>query len=220
MRIPASQRRRKPNICNRMTSPHKPHRKAATPGTGGVPRRKRRTHHKNTPRLAIDALQLLPTIKRPAELVARPYAEYHARFIIALSSRKLKRWCDRLVELINVSRMKGGQNPVRRSRTLDKVARVHTEDQARMRKGCTHGGSDGMQVQRRARRAGYRYEVIGENVASGFFSPLVVHVGFMTSEGHAANVMDGGFEEVGVHVCRSVYGNLYWTEVFGSRRRA
>ena len=63
-----------------------------------------------------------------------------------------------------------------------------------------HVSPDGMQPFVRARRRGYDYSVIGENLATGYPTATSVVDGWMHSPAHRANVLGRDFEEVGVAV--------------------
>jgi len=66
---------------------------------------------------------------------------------------------------------------------------------------------------------GYNWITIGENVAAGYTSAQSVVDGWMTSDGHCANIMNGYFEEVGVGYVydgSSTYG-YWWTQNFGAQ---
>jgi uncharacterized protein YkwD len=79
---------------------------------------------------------------------------------------------------------------------LAQAASAHAEDlQQRNRMG--HTGSDGSTVSERARRVGYRWSLVGENVAWNYPSPEAVVQGWKESPGHCRNLMNPGFREMG-----------------------
>ena len=55
---------------------------------------------------------------------------------------------------------------------------------------------------------GYNWARLGENVGYGY-SLEQVHSAFMNSAGHRANILDGGFNRIGVGVTRTPDGR-YW----------
>lgn len=73
-------------------------------------------------------------------------------------------------------------------------------------------GHDGFQS--RVRGAGYGGSRIAENVAGGQSSALDVVMSWMCSSGHAANIMDCGFQSVGTGT-QCGYGGCYFTQEFG-----
>lgn len=134
---------------------------------------------------------------------------------IPLKSGQVNSFKRELLRLINSSRRKHGARPLHANSALDTIARLHTEDQARTDRHCTHIGSDGSRLWERVQRGGYKYKLIGENVARGHTSPTHVHLALMDSPGHAKNVVHRDFVEVGLYVCKSHSGLHFWTELFG-----
>lgn len=98
------------------------------------------------------------------------------------------------------------------------MALRHNADQAFLRRGISHVGSDGAGLGTRLRRVGYAYQFAAENVAAGQNSPCHVHRSLMGSEGHRRNLLSDKVNEMGMHVGRGADGRLYWTQVFGRRR--
>lgn len=58
------------------------------------------------------------------------------------------------------------------------------------------------------------YPATGENILMGYRGAKDAHVGGMKSDGHGANILNGGFVAVGA-VCRHD-GHLWATQVFGA----
>ena len=86
----------------------------------------------------------------------------------------------------------------------------------------SHQGKDGSQVGERASRAGYAWQHIGENIASGMRSPEEAVAGWVASPGHCANLMSPGFTEMGSGFAQSrdaETGIVFWTQVFGRTRK-
>lgn len=84
----------------------------------------------------------------------------------------------------------------------------------------SHQGQDGRQVDERARRAGYLWRNVGENIAAGQGSAQQVVDGWLSSPGHCANIMNGAFKEMGAAyaVNPKSEASIYWTQVFGTPR--
>jgi uncharacterized protein YkwD len=62
----------------------------------------------------------------------------------------------------------------------------------------------------------YAYSAAGENIAAGYGSPEAVVEGWLQSDGHCANLMNGAYTEIGVGYAfaeGSAFGH-YWTQVF------
>jgi len=102
------------------------------------------------------------------------------------------------------------------SATLSRAARVQADDMARHGR-LSHSGSDGSTPAERATRAGYRWSLVGENIAAGQPTAEQVVAEWLESPGHCANVMDPGYAESGVafaYEAKSEKG-VYWSQVFG-----
>ena len=65
----------------------------------------------------------------------------------------------------------------------------------------------------------YRFRAVGENIAAGAQTPSAVVDGWMNSDGHCRNIMQGVFEELGVGYVEATTGPFkhFWTQVFGTR---
>ena len=61
-----------------------------------------------------------------------------------------------------------------------------------------HAGSDGSTPGERATRAGYRWSMVGENIASGVRTAQEAVAGWLASPEHCANIMTAGFRQMGV----------------------
>ena len=84
----------------------------------------------------------------------------------------------------------------------------------------SHAGSDGSTHAERATRAGYRWRVVGENIAAGQPNAEQVVAGWLKSAGHCANLMDPDFSEMGVAFAAAPQGGkgIYWAQMFGTPR--
>lgn len=103
---------------------------------------------------------------------------------------------------------------------LGAAALGHSRDMAEKRY-FSHSGKDGGTVADRASSAGYRWGRIGENIAAGQSSPEEVVAGWLASPGHCANIMNGGFTQMGAAYAvdrRRRDARAYWTQVLGSPR--
>ena len=58
------------------------------------------------------------------------------------------------------------------------------------------------------------YMMLGENIAYGYTSASSVMNGWMNSEGHRANILNGSFTKLGVS-CYYENGTYYWVQIFG-----
>jgi uncharacterized protein YkwD len=110
--------------------------------------------------------------------------------------------------------------PLEWDQALGDVALAHSSDMASNR-FFSHKGNDGSEVDVRAERAGYRWQRIGENIASGRMTPEDAVAGWLASPGHCANIMSRGFSQMGAaYVVKpaSRTGTAYWTQVLASPR--
>ena len=84
----------------------------------------------------------------------------------------------------------------------------------------SHDGSDGSTPGERATRAGYRWSLVGENIASGVRTPREAVAGWLASPHHCANIMTAGFRQMGVAFAVNPANAqlIDWTEDFGTPR--
>ena len=131
----------------------------------------------------------------------------------------------RVLGLVNAaragSRRCGGKRfdavpPLARSAVLDGIAAAHARDMATHGR-MSHAGTDGSTPGERATRAGYRWRVVGENVARGQPTAERVVAGWLESAHHCENIMDPDFTEMGIGVASGTGGTAgpYWSQMFG-----
>ncbi|MCK9379474.1 MAG: CAP domain-containing protein [Sulfuritalea sp.] len=134
----------------------------------------------------------------------------------------------RVLELVNQARATrrtcGSQafnaaRPLRWNDLLAEAALLHSEDMARFNY-FSHGGRDGSTPLQRVEQAGYRYRVVGENIAGGQMKPEDAVAGWIRSPTHCANLMNPVFTEMGVAFAVDQKSKLgvYWTQDFGTPR--
>lgn len=112
----------------------------------------------------------------------------------------------------NVFRAEHGLGPLAVSPVLEAVAEAHGRDMAA--KGFFgHRGSDGSTVGKRAKRQGYRFCVIAENIAKGQKTPTEVMQSWSASPGHRANMLLRKIREIGVIRVGDI-----WVMVLGARK--
>jgi len=109
--------------------------------------------------------------------------------------------------------------PLTLSSNLNDAAQVHARDLAK-HNTLSHSGSDGSSPAERVARAGYRWRVVGENVASGPTTAKEVMEGWLDSPGHCENLMSGRFTEMGIGytVDAKSESGVYWSQVFATPR--
>ncbi|MBA9048994.1 MULTISPECIES: CAP domain-containing protein [Streptomyces] len=119
-----------------------------------------------------------------------------------------------IVQLVNAERAKAGCQPLTLNAKLTKAAQEHSADMA-AHQNMSHTGSDGSDPGTRITQAGYTWSAYGENVAYGYSTAAEVMAGWMSSPGHRANILNCGYQEIGVGLAQP---DSYWTQDFGTAR--
>ncbi|MEV7504099.1 CAP domain-containing protein [Streptomyces sp. NPDC093018] len=119
-----------------------------------------------------------------------------------------------IVQLVNAERAKAGCRPLTLNAKLTKAAQEHSADMA-AHQNMSHTGSDGSDPGTRITQAGYTWSAYGENVAYGYSTAAEVMAGWMASPGHRANILNCGYQEIGVGLAQP---GSYWTQDFGTAR--
>jgi uncharacterized protein YkwD len=109
--------------------------------------------------------------------------------------------------------------PLSLAPALTGAARAHSRDMV-AQDFFGHTGSDGSTPGERVTRAGYRWSMVGENIASGVRSARQAVAGWLASPEHCANIMTPGFRQMGVAfaVDPANVELIDWTEDFGTPR--
>jgi uncharacterized protein YkwD len=134
----------------------------------------------------------------------------------------------RVLDLVNAARAHGRRcgresfaaaPPLRPSVQLQKAATSHARDMA-THNYFDHHAPDGSEPRDRVRRTGYRWSLIGENIAFGPATAEEVVAGWLASPGHCTNIMDRRFRDLGVGIATGrKRGHIYWVQEFGSPAR-
>ena len=123
--------------------------------------------------------------------------------------------------LINAERTKNGLTELEWDENVAAVARLHSQDMAKV-KFFSHRGSDGSLVDDRADRLGLGvWSSIGENIAymRGFDDPAATAVAkWLDSTAHRKNLLNPNWRESAVGVAITADGTYYLTEVFLLRK--
>jgi uncharacterized protein YkwD len=106
--------------------------------------------------------------------------------------------------------------PVRANARLRAAAAAHAIDMAGL-SFFSHTGTDGSQVAERARRSGYAWRTVGENIAAGQLKADAAMQGWLKSPSHCANLMQPSYTEMGLAfaVNPQSESGVYWVQVFG-----
>lgn len=106
---------------------------------------------------------------------------------------------------VNANRRAQGQAPLAYNRRLSQAAMAHACDMS-LNGFFGHRGSDGSNIQRRVRNAGYRDCVVAENLAWGYPSSQQIISGWMNSSGHRYNMLHPRVADMGIAVTQGAKG--------------
>jgi len=123
-----------------------------------------------------------------------------------------------VLRLVNRERVSAGCGALGSSAVLLSVARAHSKDMA-VHAYFDHNSQNGRTPFDRMRAAGYRGNLMGENIAAGQPTPAAVMDAWMHSPGHRANILNCGYKVIGIGVVRLASSpfRVYWTQDFGDR---
>lgn len=105
---------------------------------------------------------------------------------------------DVLVDAMNRQRAAHGLGPLRLNAKLSLAAEDRIGDMFAKRY-FAHVSPDGIDPFEWVLQRGYRYRLVGENLAVGYRGAAVVD-GWMRSPGHRENILERGFDEVGIAI--------------------
>lgn len=128
-----------------------------------------------------------------------------------------------LLQRVNAARAAGARcgargtfaptGPLQWHGVLVTAAAVHSQDMAD-HNFFSHTGSDNSSPSQRIGDAGYGWSLAAENIAAGYRTVQEVMDGWMTSDGHCANIMHPALRDVGVACVLAGANNTYrnyWT---------
>jgi uncharacterized protein YkwD len=123
-----------------------------------------------------------------------------------------------VVCLVNFERARYHLPRLLQVRKLNDSAQRYTAEMVR-RNFFSHTAPNGSTPGARIAAAGYRWSWAGENIASGYPTPLAVVTGWMHSQGHCYNMLAPTFHNIGVGVSPHPVGYASvpstWTQDFG-----
>jgi uncharacterized protein YkwD len=126
----------------------------------------------------------------------------------------------RAFEMVNAERRAGGAAPLIWDAELCLMARLHSENMARLG-FFAHTSPDGTGMTTRAQAVGIRgWSEMGENIAynQGFDDPAAFAVArWMQSTKHRENILNAGFTYAGLGIARADDGRIFFTQVFIAR---
>lgn len=126
----------------------------------------------------------------------------------------------RVFTMVNDERRDNGLRQLVWDGELSRMARLHSEDMARLGQ-LAHEVRGGMGLGGRAAACGITgWRLLGENVAYnyGFDDPQIVVVErWMESDKHRENILNGGFTHAGLGIAKAADGRVFFTQVFITR---
>ena len=126
----------------------------------------------------------------------------------------------RVFEQTNLERKKQGLRPLNWDAALCQMARIHSEDMARVG-SFTHLSPEGSRLRERAEAVGIvHYTVLGENIAYnlGYDDPGGFAVErWMLSPKHRANILYTEFKSMAVGTFVAADGSVFFTQTFITR---
>jgi uncharacterized protein YkwD len=119
-----------------------------------------------------------------------------------------------IIEWTNKQREKYGLAPLKENQILDKTALAKVEDMFQ-NQYFAHKSPSGEGVSDLARKFGYDFLLIGENLAMGnFSSDKDLVLAWMESPGHRENILNEKYQEIGVAVKKGIFeGKEVWIAV-------
>jgi uncharacterized protein YkwD len=120
----------------------------------------------------------------------------------------------RHVDAVNAVRAENGLAPVQLSAELNAAAETHARDMANQQRAW-HFGSDLTSPRERAFRAGYRGEIVGENLSEGSDSDLTVLATWLDFPDTREVILDPAARGLGIGWYQEPSGKIWWVELLG-----
>ncbi len=112
-----------------------------------------------------------------------------------------------VLDLVNAERAKNGLSPLVLDPELASNANVRAKEIVEQ---FSHTRPNGESCDTAVT---VNWSYIGENIAMGYPTPEAVMNGWMNSDGHRKNILNGDFTKIGIGVCSSG-GAMYWVQLF------
>jgi uncharacterized protein YkwD len=120
----------------------------------------------------------------------------------------------RHLDAVNAVRAEAGLQPVQLSAELNAAADTHARDMANQQRAW-HFGSDLTSPRERAFRAGYRGEIVGENLSEGSDSDLTVLKTWLDFGDTRKVILDPAARGLGLGFYQDSSGKIWWVELLG-----
>jgi uncharacterized protein YkwD len=120
----------------------------------------------------------------------------------------------RHLDAVNAVRADHGLTPVLLSAELNAAAETHARDIS-VQQRAWHFGSDLTSPRERAARAGYRGELVGENLSEGSDSDMTVLQSWLNFEDTRAVILDPSARGLGIGWYQEPNGKIWWVQMLG-----
>lgn len=121
----------------------------------------------------------------------------------------------RHLDAVNALRAQAGLAPLRLSAELNAAADTHARDMS-VQKRAWHFGSDLTSFRERAFRAGYRGEVVGENLSEGADTDLTVLRTWVEFDDTRAVMLAPEARGLGLGWFQEPGGKIWWVQLVGT----
>jgi uncharacterized protein YkwD len=183
---------------------------------------RRRTSAKGLTLALLAVLALCIALPRPALAASRSHAvsgqSACANANANASSTSAQTLRAAVVCLVNQERARYHLPALHEVRKLTTSAQSYTSEMVRD-DFFSHTAPNGSTPGARITATGFRWSWAGENIASGYPTPLSVVTGWMQSQGHCYNILAPVFSDIGVGVSPQAVaqatGPATWTQDFG-----
>lgn len=158
---------------------------------------------------------LRPLLAALALLVALAACESNQGGAVQLSQADAGAIQLRHLDAVNAVRAENGLPPVQLSAALTAAAATHARDMA-VQGRAWHFGSDLTSPRERAFRAGYRGEIVGENLSEGSDSDLTVLASWLDFADTRAVILDPAARGLGIAWYQEPSGKIWWVQLLGA----
>lgn len=182
------------------TAPAEEETTAPPPAETQPPRTARREPVKT---MAAPEPEPVPVTKPPQTSVTQPEPDPEPETPVNAPT-----YAAQILEFVNQTRAEYGLAPLELHTELLKAADIRAREIAQV---FSHNRPDGSSCFTVLEECDLAYRTAGENIAQGYASPQEVMKGWMSSEGHRANILNDGFSMLGVGYDSATRS---WVQVF------
>ncbi len=120
-------------------------------------------------------------------------------------------YIQQVIDLVNEERAKAGLSPVTEAADVAAAASVRARE---ITSNFSHSRPNGTYYNTALDEGGVTYRGSGENIAYGQRTAAEVMNGWMNSQGHRANILNGNYTKIGVGYYENGSGVKYWVQLF------